>query len=202
MGFIAFAVGTVLLTSLELAWVPLSQGRVLMMMVLAFVVPLEGLASILAFLARDVGAATGLAVLGSAWAATSVTLLALPPGTTAAALGIFLVTIAAMMTIMCAGALVSKPMFGVLLLIGAARFAITGAYELSARPALETTAGWIGVPLAVFACYGGLALLLEDGLQRTVLPIGRRGRARTSLEGSMAHQVDQAEREAGVRRQL
>ena len=63
-------------------------------------------------------------------------------------------------------------------------------------------AGWIGPPLAAFSLYGGLALLLEDGAQRTVLPIGRRGRARSSLEGGIGSQIEQAEREAGVRRQL
>ena len=56
--------------------------------------------------------------------------------------------------------------------------------------------------LAAFAIYGGLALLLEDGKQRTVLPLGRPGRARTSLEGSLARQAERAEQEAGVRRQL
>ena len=67
---------------------------------------------------------------------------------------------------------------------------------------MEHVAGWLGVPLAVFALYGGLALLLEESTQRMVLPIGRRGRSRTSLEGSFAHQVRQAEQEPGVRRQL
>lgn len=43
---------------------------------------------------------------------------------------------------------------------------------------------------------------LEESYQRTVLPLGRRGRARSSLEGSFAHQVQQAEQEPGVRRQL
>ena len=44
--------------------------------------------------------------------------------------------------------------------------------------------------------------MLEDSAQRTVLPTGRRGRARSSLEGSLTHQIEAAEREAGVRRQL
>jgi hypothetical protein len=35
-----------------------------------------------------------------------------------------------------------------------------------------------------------------------VLPLGRRGRARTSLEGGFAHQVHRFEQEPGVRRQL
>jgi hypothetical protein len=173
-----------------------------MAMVLAFVVPLEGLAAILAFLSRDTGAATGLAMLGCAWAATAVTVRSLPPAGTSAALGIFLTTVAAMMIILGAAALTSKPLFGVLLLIGSTRFAITGVFQLGGPKSLELAAGWMGVPLAVFALYGGLALLLEDGQQRTVLPLGRRGRARTSLEGSLAHQIEQAEREAGVRRQL
>jgi succinate-acetate transporter protein len=114
LGFFAFTVGTVLLTALELRWVPVAAGGQLMIMVLAFVVPLEVLSGLFAFLARDSGAATGLLTLGAAWAA-----------------------------------------------------------------------------------YGGLALLLEEGHQRMVLPLGRRGRARTSLEGDFATQVHQAEQEPG-----
>lgn len=202
MGFFAFGAGTVLLTALELNWVPVAEGRTLMTMVLAFVVPLEALAGILAFLARDVGAATGLSVLASAWAATSITMLGLPPGGTSPALGIFLLTLAAIMLILCAGALQSKPLFGLLLLIGAARFALTGVVQIYGGTPPETVAGWIGVPLAAFSLYGGLALLIEDSMQHTVLPLGRRGQARTSLEGGLHHQIHHAEQEAGVRRQL
>jgi uncharacterized protein len=81
---------------------------------------------------------------------------------------------------------------------------LTGIYQgsLGGGPVIATEAGWIGLPLAVFALYGGLALMLEDSAQRTVLPIGRRGRARASLEGTLAHQIDATAREAGVRRQL
>jgi hypothetical protein len=98
----------------------------------------------------------------------------------------------------------AKPAFGLLLMLGACRFALTGIYQgsLGGGPVIATVAGWIGLPLAVFALYGGLALMLEDSAQRTVLPIGRRGRTRASLEGTLAHQIDAAEREAGVRRQL
>jgi len=35
-----------------------------------------------------------------------------------------------------------------------------------------------------------------------VLPIGRHGRARSALEGTIAHQIEAADREAGFRRQL
>jgi hypothetical protein len=42
-----------LLTALELKWVPPVQGSALMVMVLAFVAPLQALAGVFAFLARD-----------------------------------------------------------------------------------------------------------------------------------------------------
>ncbi|MBO0804607.1 MAG: hypothetical protein J2P25_16225 [Nocardiopsaceae bacterium] len=89
-----------------------------------------------------------------------------------------------------------------LLLLGAIRFALTGVYQVTGAAAVEQVAGWLGIPLALFALYGGLALLLEESYQRTVLPLGRRGRALSSLEGRFTHQVHQAEREPGVRRQL
>jgi hypothetical protein len=174
-----------------------------MVMVLAFVVPLEVLAGVFAFLARDSGAASALTMLGAAWATTALTVLRTPPGATSASLGIFLLTLSAMMLILSAGALRSKPLFGVLLLAGACRFVLTGLYEMAiGGTGLEQASGWIGLPLVVLSLYGGLALLLEDGAQRTVLPLGRRGRARTSLEGDLEHQIQQAESEPGIRRQL
>jgi uncharacterized protein len=203
LGFFAFGTGTILLTTLELTWVPASQTSTLMIMLLAFVVPLEIVAGVLAFPARDSGAASALTVLGAAWAATALTILRAAPGATSASLGIFLLTLSAIMLVLSLGALRSKPLFGVLLLTGACRFVLTGLYQLAiGGTALEQASGWIGLPLAVFSLYGGLALLLEDGAQHTVLPLGRRGRARTSLEGDLEHQIDQAESEPGVRRQL
>lgn len=180
LGFFAFTVGTVLLTAIELSWVPVADGAQVAVMALAFVVPLEGLSGVFGFLARDSGAATGLTTLSAAWAATLTPL----------------------MLVMAAASVAGKPLFGLLLAIGAGRFALTGVYQATGTAGVEQAAGWLGVPLAVFALYGGLALLLEESHQRMVLPLGRRGRARTSIEGSFEHQVHQTELEPGVRRQL
>jgi uncharacterized protein len=202
LGFFAFTVGTVLLTALELRWVPIDDTPQLATLVLAFVVPLEALSGLFAFLARDSGAATGLSTLSAAWAATALNLLHGPPGALSLPLAVFLLTLAALMVVMSGASVTGKPLFGLLLLIGACRFALTGVYQAIGNTTVEHAAGWLGVPLAVFALYGGLALLLEESAQRMVLPIGRRGRSRTSLEGTFAHQVHQAEQEPGVRRQL
>ncbi|PWI41294.1 GPR1/FUN34/YaaH family transporter [Streptomyces sp. ICBB 8177] len=202
LGFFAFGTGSVLLTAAQLRWVPLTQTRSLMLLVLVFVVPLELLAGVLAFLARDGGAATALSVLGCTWAGASLVMLSGPPGRPSPVLAVFLLCVAPLMLTFSVVALRGKPLFGLLLLIGAGRFVLTGAYQAGAGPSVQTAAGWVGVALAAFALYGGLALLLEDTLQRTVLPLGRLGRARTSIQGDLGHQLDRAEREAGVRRQL
>jgi uncharacterized protein len=202
LGFFAFGIGSILLTALELHWVPVTQSKDLLMLVLAFVVPLELLAGIFAFLARDSGAATALALLGAAWAGVAVAALPGPPGGRSLALSVFLLTLAPVMLLLSVAALKAKPLFGVLLAVGAARFTLTGIYQASGVTAWADAAGWIGPPLAGFALYGGLALLLEDSASQTVLPLGRRGRARTSLEGGLGHQIEHAEREPGVRRQL
>jgi uncharacterized protein len=202
LGFFAFMVGTVLLTVLELQWVPEAEGGQLMLLVLAFVAPLEAISGLFAFLARDSGAATGLTMLGAAWTATAITVFRGKPGALSAPLAVFLLALTAIMLVMAATSVQGKPLFGVLLLFGACRFALTGAYQVMASVPVERAAGWLGIPVAVFALYGGLALLLEEGSQRMVLPLGRRGRARSSLEGTFAHQVHRAEQEAGVRRQL
>ncbi len=202
LGFLAFGVGTILLTVVELKWLPLAQDTQLMKMVLVFVAPLEALAGLFAFVTRDVGAATALTLLGASWAATALTVLSTPPGAQSPALGIFLLILGTIMLVLLIGAVEAKPLFAVLLALGAARFALTGVFQLTGTPVIETVAGWIGVPLVGFSLYGGLALLLEDGRQKTILPLGRRGRARASLEGDLASQIEHAEREAGVRRQL
>jgi succinate-acetate transporter protein len=202
LGFFAFTGGTVLLSALELSWVPTAAGAQLAVLVLAFVVPLEALSGLFAFLSRDSGAATGLTTLSAAWAATAITLLREPPGGLSRPLAVFLLTLTPLMLVMAVASVQGKPAFGLLMVIGACRFALTGVYQATGSIPVEQAAGWLGIPLAVFALYGGLALLLEESYQRMVLPVARRGRARTSLEGSFAHQVRQAEQEPGVRRQL
>ncbi|HEY1706155.1 MAG TPA: hypothetical protein VGG75_41290 [Trebonia sp.] len=202
LGFFAFTAGTILLTALELRWVPFFEDPQLMLMVLAFVVPLEVISGLMAFAARDSGAATGLTLLGAAWLATSLTVMHGAPGALSLPLAIFLLVLTPLMAAMAIPAMSGTPLFGVVLSAGALRFALTGIFQATGIQVLEQIAGWIGVPLAAFALYGGLALLLEEASGRLSLPLGRRGRSRTSLTGGFEHQIQQAEQEPGIRRQL
>jgi succinate-acetate transporter protein len=202
LGFFAFGLGSVLLTALQLGWVPIAQSHPLVLLVLVFVVPLEVVGGLAAFPARDAGAATGLLTLGAAWAGTATLMAQGAPGARSPVLAVFLLSVVPFMLVLSAASMQGKPLFGLLLFFGAVRYALTGCYDATGHHALQTVSGWVGVVLAAFALYGGLALLLEEGTQRTVLPLGRRGRARSSLEGGLADQLCHAEQEAGVRRQL
>lgn len=137
-------------------------------------------------------------MLGCAWAGNALVTRSGPPGQPGAGVAVFLLSVAPLMLLLSVAAIPGTPLFSVLLLVGACRFVLTGAYEAGGAALLRTAAGWTGVALAAFALYGGFALLLEDSAQHTVLPLGRRGRARTSLQGDLGHQRERAEREAGV----
>ncbi|MFG3552451.1 hypothetical protein [Streptomyces sp. NPDC047725] len=52
------------------------------------------------------------------------------------------------------------------------------------------------------ALYAAFALMLEDMRGQEVLPVGRRGPAHEAVEGNLAVQLRNLERQAGVRRTL
>lgn len=54
-----------------------------------FVFPLQALAAVLAFLARETLGATAIGVISASWLATSVTTYTLPPGTPTTTMGLF-----------------------------------------------------------------------------------------------------------------
>jgi len=63
LGFLALAVATLLLSARQLNWIDSPERSSVALILLAFVAPLQLLASILGFLARDVVAGTAMAVL-------------------------------------------------------------------------------------------------------------------------------------------
>jgi hypothetical protein len=61
LGFLALAVATTAFASVQLGWIPQSQGHTIALGVLALTVPMQLLAAVIGFLARDPVAATGMA---------------------------------------------------------------------------------------------------------------------------------------------
>lgn len=94
LGFLALFTGSVLLSAVQLRWIPGTQSHFVAIGVLGIVVPLQLVSCVFGFLGRDPAFGTGMGVLSGTWAASGVSLLAAPPGQVEPALGVVLITAA------------------------------------------------------------------------------------------------------------
>lgn len=202
LGFCGLAAATFVLAGLQLGWVDAAEGKKVALVVLAFTVPLQLVASLFGFLARDAVAATGMGLLSGIWAATALVLFASQPGELSHALGLFLLvaTVAMWAPAVAAGA--SKLVPALVLFTAGARFGLGGLHNLTGSEIWEDAAGVVGLALAALALYAAWAAELEDALKRTVLPLGRHGRGWLAVNGTYAQQVAEVGKEPGVRQQL
>ncbi|CAL9652295.1 hypothetical protein SUDANB120_06663 (plasmid) [Streptomyces sp. enrichment culture] len=199
LGFFTVAIASVMTGCLQLGVFDESERRAVALCVLpAFA--LQFLVSILAFSARDVVAATLMGVFAGSWLA-----YALVMGTGAAGgprvLGVFNLAFLVLGALMAA---VTRPKRALWIVIVASlpRWAATGLGGLTGSEALTRTAGALGLAVALAAAYAAFALMLEDMRSEEVLPIGRSGPAHHAVEGDLAVQLRNLERQAGVRRTL
>jgi uncharacterized protein len=202
LGFLALAGGTLLVSGLQLGWLKPADGQDVAIILIAFVFPLQLLASVFGYLARDVVAGTSMGLLAGTWLSIGLVTLTSPPGSTSDALGLFLLLAGAAMLVPAAASATGKVVPAVLLATTAARFATTGIHQLTASGTWEDIAGVVGLFLCGLAIYAALAMAIEDARRSTPLPLGRIGAGRESVEGSFDRQLERIEREAGVREQL
>jgi uncharacterized protein len=174
LGFIALAGGTLLVSGLQLKWLEPAEGTQVALVLIAFVFPLQLVASVLGFLARDVVAGTGMGILSGTWLSIALVTLTGQPGATSDALGLFLLLAAVAMLVPAAAAAAGKLVATAVLATTSLRFATTGLYQLTASDGWKATAGAVGLLLCALALYAALAMALEDALGRAVLPLGRR----------------------------
>ncbi|KRF41974.1 hypothetical protein ASH01_18035 [Terrabacter sp. Soil811] len=201
LGFLALMVATTAVAMLQLGVLQPDQGHVVALGLLVLTVPLQTIACVLGFLARDPVAGTGMGVLAGTWAAVGFTMLGSAPGVTSPALGVLLLGSAVAMTVPTAAA--TTKLAGLAVLgCSSVRFAITGIGQLTGSPAWLTAAGWVGVVLALVAAYAALAFELEDVRHTTVLPIGRRGAGASTMTAPARDELAPVAHEAGVRQEL
>ena len=201
LGFFSFAIGMLLLACQAIGWIPVSEQKDVGMLLIAFVFPLELVATVFAFLARDTLGATTLGLFTTSWLALGWANLASPPGSRSVTIGIYLFGFATAALLLALLSTMGKPFFSVLLSIATARMVLSGIYEVGGGKELYHIAGGCGLALAALAMYGGTALALEDARHGEVLPLFRRGQAAESFEGFEA-QLERLEAEPGVRSQL
>lgn len=201
LGLLALGIGSILLSSIQLQWIGATNTPQIALVVLVLVVPLELITALFCFYSRDVVMATGFGLLTGAWAATATLLLSGPPGGRNQVLGILAIAVGVALVVPAVGAGWSKPAAAAIMLVAAARFALTGIYQLGASSTWQTATGVMGVVLVGTACYGALAFALEDARHRAVLPVSRRSTAQAAMSGSLQHQLEVLPTEAGVRQE-
>lgn len=202
LGFFSFAIGMLLLGGLANGWLHASDQHTVGLLLAAFVFPLEAVAVVIAFLARDTFGATGLGMFSTSWLALGLADLTSPAGQLSRAVGLMDFGFGFAVTVLAIAAFMGKPLIGAVMSLAAVRVAFAGVHEFGGPSALWTAAGWLGVAIFGLAVYGGLAFLLEDVLQQEVLPVLRAGSSRHSVEGDLHEQLRGIGREAGVRHTL
>jgi len=193
LGLFSFGIGMLLLAAQTAGWVAESDATQIGLVLAAFVFPLEGLATIMAFLARDTLAATVFGLFTTSWLTLGLTLLVARPGATSHTLGFFLLGFAAAVASLAAAAVAGKPLIAVLLSLSATRALLDGLFQLTRSTSTEHAAGSVAAAIAGVAWYAGTAFLLEDLRQSALLPVFRRGAGQAALEGDPAEQLSRAE---------
>lgn len=202
LGFLALGGASVALSATQLSWAPVTAGHQVALVVLLFPVPLQVIASVFGFLARDSVGGTGMGILAGTWLVVGAVTLLSPPGSRSTVVAVLLFFSAAALLVPVAAASLAKVVAALVMIGAAGRFALTGVYEYTGRVGLEHISGWWGVGLAALALYAALAFEVEDVRRRTILPVLRHGVGRAAVEGGIETELDRVEREAGVREQL
>jgi succinate-acetate transporter protein len=202
LGFLALSAATMLVSGLQLGWLGVDQGKPVALILIAFVVPLQVVASVLGFLARDGAAGTGMGILAGTWLSVGLVTLAGRPGATSDALGLLLLVASVGMLVPASAALRGKLVPAAVLCTTSLRFLLTGLFQLTASGTWADAAGVVGLFLGALAVYAAFALELEDAARRTLLPVGRRGAGASALTADLDGQLSNVAREPGVRTQL
>jgi succinate-acetate transporter protein len=202
IGFLGLGAATFVVAGLNLGWVEPAEGKKVALCVIAFTVPLQLLASVMGFLARDGVAASGMGMLSGIWLAQALVLYTGEPGSTSDALGLFLLFAAVAMWAPASAAAASKLVPAAVLATAGLRFGVTGLYQLTGSATWETVAGVVGLALAALAVYAAYAAEYEDVWKSSPLSLGRRGEGKTAVDGTYAEQIVDVHHEPGVRSQL
>ena len=175
----------------------------MMVMRATFIALPQLLAAVLGFLTREPLVATLLGLLAVTWP-TDLVVQQYTGAVTSAPRGALFLALAGVLVLMALPGLSAKPLFSVVVLTAAVRFAAGGIYDLTASTAWMRVSGAVAAVVAAAASYLAVALVTEDVRHRTVIPVGRlRGtESRAAMEGGFAAQARSLPQEAGVRAQL
>jgi len=148
LGVSGLAIASLLVTGLELGWIPMAQGTQVGFLLLVTAVPLQTIAAAFSLPGRDSPAAVGMGVLAAAWAAVGLTHLTERPGATSAALGLVLLMCAGLLLTSVISQATGKLLTAIVMGLAAVRFVLAGLFELTGSAGWEHASGGVGIAVA------------------------------------------------------
>ena len=150
LAFLALGLAGGTFGAVELRLVPQDQTHLAGLVALAVTAPLQALACLVGFVCHDPVAGTGTGVQAGTWAVVGVATLTSPPGSESPGLGVFLLLVAAAMTVPVVAGL-DRPLAAVVMGLSGLRFGVAGVDQLTAATAWRELAGGLGILLAATA---------------------------------------------------
>jgi succinate-acetate transporter protein len=199
LAFVGLMVASAVLSCFDLGWIPRSEQAQVGLVLISFAVPLQGLATVLLFMARDAPSGASIGVLSVTWLSYGLLLVESRSGSRSATAAVLLFAAAAALAPGAVTSALSKLIPAAVLAAASLRLLLTGLYEKLGSTGWKHASGWEGLILAAAALYAALASDLEGSTRRDVLPLGRRGAGRRALEETIDDQGDAIEKEPGVR---
>lgn len=199
---LGLTVASATLSAFNLGWIPIGEQHDVAIALLAFGFPLQAVAMVFGFLARDAVVASGFGVQSASWLTIGLLLLVTPAGSRSETLAFLLFFASAALISAVAVAAHSKLVPALVLSLTCVRWTLTGVYEHTGSRTVLTAGGWEGLVLAALAVYTAVATDIESTRHRTVLPLGRFSSGRTAITGGARLQTAGIENEPGVRSEL
>jgi succinate-acetate transporter protein len=192
-------IASLLQSGFDLHWVAKAQQLEVGILLLAAPFLLQGLASVLCYLARDGAVGSTVGVLATTWLSIGLVHVVSAPGGRNGALGLMLLASATMLVLSSITLSAIKPLPAGIFGLVALRFALAAIYELGGVAAWRDAAGIAGLVVIGGAAYCALAFDLEGLHRRPVLPTFRRGAGRSALLGSAEVALEDVVHDPGVR---
>ncbi|MGW6577475.1 GPR1/FUN34/YaaH family transporter [Streptomyces sp. NPDC054945] len=182
VGFLGLAAGAFIVSALQLGWIPPHERHAVAVVLVAVAFPLQLLATLIGFRARDTAFATAMALLATGWLVQGILLSAGPVPEARHTLGLFLLVTAVALLVPIAAAGAGKLAASAVIGCAALRLALAGIQQLTRSPTWQDAAGAAGLVLTAVALYAATAFALEDTRGHPVLPVGRHGSGARAVE--------------------
>jgi succinate-acetate transporter protein len=162
LGLSGLVVASLVSSGLELGWLADTERHAVALALVGFAFPLQLVASLFAFVARDGAVGTALGVLSGAWLVNALVFLTSLPGTTTGALGLVLLAVAGLLGASAAAVAMTNRLSAAVFATASLRFALTGIYELSGTEFWQDAAAVVGLVLVALAGFAMATTVMRD----------------------------------------